>query len=134
MEKEKEELQERKGPGLSCREDPYGEEGHDHSQAVARVSAELPEDDILYDLADLFRIFADSNRIKILYALYESELCVGAIAQIAGMSQSAVSHRLRALKQSKLVKYRREGKTIYYSLADDHVVTILAQGMEHIEE
>lgn len=134
MEKEREELQEGKEPGVSRREDPYGEEGHDHSQAVARVSAELPEDDILYDLADLFRIFADSNRIKILYALYESELCVGAITQIAGMSQSAVSHQLRALKQSKLVKYRREGKTIYYSLADDHVVTILGQGMEHIEE
>ena len=111
-----------------------GEVGHDHTEAVKRVSSQLPEDDILYDLADLFRIFADSNRIKILYALYESELCVGAIAQIAGMSQSAVSHQLRALKQSKLVKYRREGKTIYYSLADDHVVTILAQGMEHIEE
>lgn len=113
---------------------PEGEEGHDHAEAVARVSASLPEDDILYDLADLFRIFADSNRIKILYALYESELCVGAITQVLGMTQSAVSHQLRALKQAQLVKYRREGKTIYYSLADDHVVTILAQGMEHIEE
>lgn len=111
-----------------------GEEGHDHAQAVAKVSAELPEDDILYDLADLFRIFADSTRIKILYALYESELCVGAITQILGITQSAVSHQLQALKQSKLVKYRREGKTIYYSLADDHVVTILGQGMEHIQE
>lgn len=111
-----------------------GEEGHDHAEAVKKVRSELPEDDILYDLADLFRIFADSTRIKILYALYESELCVGAITQLLGMTQSAVSHQLRALKQSKLVKYRREGKTIYYSLADDHVVTILAQGMEHIEE
>ena len=114
--------------------DELMEQNHDHSEAVARVSAELPEEDILYDLADLFRIFADSTRIKILYALYESELCVGAITQILGMTQSAVSHQLRALKQSKLVKYRREGKTIFYSLADDHVVTILAQGMEHIEE
>lgn len=111
-----------------------GDAGHDHTEAVRRVSAQLPEDDILYDLADLFRIFADSTRIKILYALYESELCVGAITQLLGMTQSAVSHQLRALKQSKLVKYRREGKTIFYSLADDHVVTILAQGMEHIEE
>lgn len=106
----------------------------DHAEVVKQVSAQLPDDDILYDLADLFRIFADSSRIKILYALYESELCVGAITQLLGMTQSAVSHQLRALKQSKLVKYRREGKTIYYSLADDHVVTILAQGMEHIEE
>ena len=128
MEKEREGLQEGKGPGRSCREDPYGEEGHDHSQAVARVSAELPEDDILYDLADLFRIFADSNRIKILYALFEAELCVCDISKLLGLTQSAVSHQLRALKQSKLVKYRREGKTIYYSLADDHVVTILGQG------
>ena len=110
------------------------EAAQDHTEAVRRVSAQLPEDDILYDLADLFRIFADSTRIKILYALYESELCVGAITQLLGMTQSAVSHQLRALKQSKLVKYRREGKTIFYSLADEHVVTILAQGMEHIEE
>ncbi len=111
-----------------------GEVGHDHEEAVRRVQADLPDDDILYDLADLFRIFADSTRIKILYALYESELCVGAIAQLLGMTQSAISHQLRALKQAKLVKFRREGKTVFYSLADDHVVTILAQGMEHIEE
>ncbi len=111
-----------------------GEKNHDHAAAVERVSAALPDDDVLYDLADLFRIFADSSRIKILYALYESELCVGAITQILGMTQSAVSHQLRTLKQAKLVKYRRDGKTVYYSLADDHVVTILAQGMEHIEE
>ncbi len=111
-----------------------GEAGHDHAEAVRRVNEELPDDDILYDLADLFRIFADSSRIKILYALYQSELCVGAITQLLGMTQSAVSHQLRTLKQAKLVKYRREGKTIFYSLADDHVVTILAQGMEHICE
>ncbi len=116
-------------------EKEFLEEGcHDHAAAVEKVSEELPDDDILYDLADLFRIFADSSRIKILYALYESELCVGAITQILGMTQSAVSHQLRTLKQAKLVKYRRDGKTIFYSLADDHVVTILAQGMEHIEE
>ena len=111
-----------------------GEKGHDHAAAVEKVRAALPDDGILYDLADLFRIFADSSRIKILYALYESELCVGAITQALGMTQSAVSHQLRALKGAKLVKYRREGKTVFYSLADDHVVTILAQGMEHIEE
>jgi len=111
-----------------------GEEGHDHAAAVAKVKEQLPDDDILYDLADLFRIFADSSRIKILYALYEAELCVGALTQALGMTQSAVSHQLRSLRQAKLVKYRREGKTVYYSLSDDHVVTILAQGMEHIEE
>ncbi len=111
-----------------------GERGHDHAAAVAKVQEALPDDGVLYDLADLFRIFADSSRIKILYALYESELCVGAITQALGMTQSAVSHQLRALRQAKLVKYRREGKTIFYSLADDHVVTILAQGMEHITE
>ncbi len=111
-----------------------GENGHDHAEAVARVRQELPDDDVLYDLADLFRIFADSSRVKILYALYQGELCVGAITQALGMTQSAVSHQLRALKAAKLVKFRREGKTIFYSLADDHVVTILAQGMEHIEE
>lgn len=116
------------------RELPEEEAGHDHAEAVRRVSAQLPGEDVLYDLADLFRIFADSTRIKILYALFESELCVGAITQLLGVTQSAVSHQLRALKQAKLVKYRREGKTVYYSLADNHVRTILGQGMEHIEE
>lgn len=107
---------------------------HVHDDIVRKVTAEMPGEEILYDLADLFRIFADSTRIKILYVLYESEMCVCDIAQLLGMTQSAISHQLRALKQSKLVKYRREGKTIFYSLADDHVVTILAQGMEHIRE
>ena len=107
---------------------------HIHEDIVEQVNQNMPDEETLYDLADLFRIFADSTRIKILYSLYEEELCVGAIAQLLGMTQSAISHQLRALKQAKLVKYRREGKTIFYSLADDHVVTILAQGMEHIEE
>ncbi|MCI8651030.1 MAG: helix-turn-helix transcriptional regulator [Oscillospiraceae bacterium] len=107
---------------------------HVHEDIVKRVEKALPDDETLYDLADLFRIFADSTRIKILYVLFESEMCVCDIAQLLGMTQSAISHQLRALKQSKLVKYRREGKTIFYSLADDHVVTILGQGMEHIEE
>ena len=101
---------------------------------VKKVTGEMPDDETLYDLADLFRIFADSTRIKILYVLFEAEMCVCDIAQLLGMTQSAISHQLRALKQAKLVKYRREGKTVFYSLADDHVVTILAQGMEHIEE
>ena len=85
-------------------------------------------------MADLFKVFGDTTRIKILYALFESELCVGDIAQILGMSQSAVSHQLRVLKDSKLIKFRREGKIIFYSLDDDHVRTIMAMGMEHVEE
>ncbi len=107
---------------------------HVHEDIVKKVTGALPGEEILYDLADLFRIFADSTRIKILYVLYESEMCVCDIAQLLDMTQSAISHQLRALKQSKLVKYRREGKTVFYSLADDHVVTILAQGMEHVTE
>ena len=94
----------------------------------------MPDEEILYDLAELFKIFGDSTRIKILYVLFESEMCVCDIAQLLGMTQSAISHQLRSLKQSKLVKYRREGKTVSYSLADGHVRTILDQGMEHISE
>lgn len=105
-----------------------------HPDAVERVRGMLPRDETLYDLAELFKIFGDSTRVKILYALLESELCVCDIAKLMDVSQSAVSHQLRVLKASKLVKFRREGKTIFYSLADDHVVSILSQGMEHIEE
>ena len=95
---------------------------------------QLPEDEVLYDLAELFKIFGDSTRVKILYALLESELCVCDLARLMDVTQSAVSHQLRVLKTSKLVKFRREGKTVYYSLADDHVIRILSQGMEHITE
>ena len=95
---------------------------------------EMPDDEVLYELADLFRVFGDSTRIKILYALFESELCVNDIAQVVGISQSAVSHQLRLLKTSKLVKFRREGKAMYYSLDDDHVRSMIALGMEHTEE
>ena len=105
-----------------------------NGDAVARVQEQLPADEVLYDLAELFRVFGDSTRIKILYALFESELCVGDIAQVLGMTQSSVSHQLRLLKSSKLVKFRREGKTVYYSLADDHVRSIIGQGMDHICE
>mgnify|MGYP001012213976 FL=1 len=98
------------------------------------VRDSIPEEEILYDLADLFKIFGDTTRIKILYALRESELCVCDIAQVLNMTQSAISHQLKILKQSKLVKYRREGKTIFYSLADSHVLTIIDQGMEHLAE
>ena len=101
---------------------------------VERLREDLPDDEVLYDLAELFRMFADSTRIKILYALFESELCVGDIAAALGMTQSAVSHQLRVLKANKLVKFRREGKTVFYSLDDDHVRSIIALGMEHVEE
>lgn len=107
---------------------------HAHEDVIAKVNEKMPDDETLYDLADLFRIFADSTRIKILYVLFESEMCVYDIAQLLNMTQSAISHQLRTLKQSKLVKYRREGKTILYSLADGHVRTIIDQGMEHIGE
>ena len=96
---------------------------------IRRLQDDLPNDEVLYDLAELFRVFGDSTRIKILYALFESELCVNDIAQVVGISQSAVSHQLRLLKTSKLVKFRREGKAMYYSLDDDHVRSMIALGM-----
>ena len=105
-----------------------------HEDAVEQVRSQLPQDEVLYDLAELFKIFGDSTRVKILYALLEAELCVCDIAKLMDVSQSAVSHQLRVLKGSKLVKFRREGKTLYYSLADEHVFRILSQGMEHILE
>ena len=94
----------------------------------------MPEEELLYDLADLFKVFADTTRVKILYALMERDLCVAHIAQAVGASQSAVSHQLRVLKQAHLVRFSRDGKNVIYSLADDHVFTILSQGMNHICE
>ena len=105
-----------------------------HPDVVERVLEKQPQDEYLYDLAELFKVFGDTTRIKILYALFESELCVGDIASILSLSQSAVSHQLRILKDSKLVKFRRDGKIIFYSLDDEHVRNILAMGMEHVEE
>ena len=107
---------------------------HDHEAILRKVRQELPGDELLCDLADLFKIFGDTTRIKILYALLESEMCVCAIADLLGMTQSAISHQLRILKDADLVGRRREGKTIYYSLSDDHVRTIVAQGFEHLME
>lgn len=107
---------------------------HAHEDIVNAVNAQMPDEEILYDLAELFKVFGDSTRIKILYVLFESEMCVCDIAQLLNMNQSAISHQLRVLKQSKLVKYRRDGKTVFYSLADGHVRTILGQGMEHVAE
>ena len=107
---------------------------HLHEKVIEQVQEEMPEEEILYDLAELFKVFGDSTRIKILYVLFQSAMCVCDIAQLLNMSQSAISHQLRVLKQAQLVKYRREGKTVFYSLADAHVNTILNQGLEHIEE
>ena len=107
---------------------------HDHEAILRKVRQELPTDELLCDLADLFKIFGDTTRIKILYALLESEMCVCAIADLLGMTQSAISHQLRILKDADLVSKRREGKTIYYFLSDDHVRTIVAQGFEHLIE
>ena len=95
---------------------------------------DLPDEELLNDLADLFKVFSDTTRIKILYALMSRELCVADIAEATSTSQSAVSHQLRTLKQSHLVKFRRDGRNILYSLADDHVYTMLNQGMSHICE
>lgn len=101
---------------------------------VKKVLMQQPDDEILYDLAELFKVFGDSTRIKILYVLFETELCVYDIARLLNLTQSSVSHQLRILKNSKLVKFRREGKSIFYSLDDEHVRKILSMGMEHVEE
>ena len=107
---------------------------HHHDELVERVVHEMPPEEDLYDLADFFKVFADTTRIKILYVLLQSEMCVYDIATLLNMTQSAISHQLKILKQSKLVKSRREGKSIFYSLADDHVRGIINLGMEHVEE
>ena len=98
------------------------------------VRETMPEETELYDLAELFKVFGDSTRIRILFVLFEAEVCVCDLASALNMTQSAISHQLRILKQNKLVKSRREGKSVFYSLADDHVRTIINQGREHIEE
>ncbi len=103
-------------------------------EAVKRVESNMPDDEILYELAELYKIFGDSTRIKILYALFESELCVCDIAKLLKLTVSAVSHQLRTLNRTRLVRYRREGKNVIYSLNDDHVRTIINQGINHIEE
>ena len=104
------------------------------NENMNRITDAMPPEEELYELAELFKVFGDSTRIKILYVLFESEMCVSDMAECLNMTQSAISHQLRVLKQNSLVKYRREGKTIIYSLADDHVRTIIDQGMEHITE
>ena len=105
-----------------------------HRAVVEAVRGKMPGDELLLDLADCFKLFSDSTRLKILYALMEAEMCVCDISVLLGMTKSSVSHQLRVLKQSNLVKYRKAGRVIYYSLADDHVRTICRMGMEHVLE
>jgi len=105
-----------------------------HPDIVKAVTEKLPDEELLYDVAELFKVFGDSTRVRIICALFESEMCVCDIAGVLNMTQSAISHQLRVLKQARLVKYRREGKTVFYSLADDHIQTIFNQAFEHIME
>lgn len=105
-----------------------------HEELLKIVNEKMPAEEELYDLAELFKIFGDSTRIRILFVLFEAEVCVCDLAEALHMTQSAVSHQLKILKQNKLVKSRREGKSVFYSLADGHVRTIIDQGREHIEE
>ena len=107
---------------------------HNHEHIVKKVREGLPKDALLSDLADLFKLFGDTTRMKILFALFESELCVCAIAELIGMEQSAVSHQLKKLKAADLVTSRREGKTIIYALADDHVRGLVELGFAHLVE
>ena len=107
---------------------------HVHQEIVDSVEKALPDEQQLLDLSEFFKVFGDSTRIKILYVLSQSEMGVCDIATLLQMGQSAISHQLRVLKQMRLVKFRRDGKTVFYSLSDDHIQTILAQGMEHISE
>ena len=107
---------------------------HDHVDLLKKVRGELPRDELLADLADLFKLFGDTTRMKILFSLFEADLCVCAISELLGMEQSAISHQLKKLKQANLVASRREGKTIIYRLGDDHVRNLVAVGFEHLVE
>ena len=105
-----------------------------HQEKVSEITAKMPEEDELYDLAELFKVFGDSTRMRILFALFEADICVCDLAQALGMTQSAVSHQLRILRQARLVSSRREGKQVIYFLTDEHVRTIIDKGREHIAE
>ena len=126
----------KKGTGerMEERKDEICEGCEVHEDLLKIVNETLPEETELYDLAELFKVFGDSTRIRILFVLFEAEVCVCDLAKVLNMTQSAISHQLRILKQNKLVKNRREGKSIFYSLADDHVRTIISMGREHILE
>ncbi len=105
-----------------------------HEDVVNKVREHMPQEETLYDLADIFKVLGDSTRVKILSALFQAEMCVCDIAALLGMTQSAISHQLRVLKQARLVKYRKDGKVVYYSLEDEHVKSIFDQGLVHIAE
>ena len=105
-----------------------------HQDKVNKIKKEMPHEEVLYDLAEVFKVFGDSTRIKIIYSLFKHDMCVCDIAALVGTTSSAISHQLRVLKQAKLVKYRKEGKVVYYSLDDEHVKSIFAEGLKHIEE
>ncbi|MGG7079274.1 ArsR/SmtB family transcription factor [Clostridium sardiniense] len=105
-----------------------------HQDRVDYAKGRLPEEETLYDLAELFKVFGDTTRIKIICALYESEMCVCDIAALLNMTQSAVSHQLRTLKNARLVKFRRQGKVVYYSLDDEHIMRIFNEGLNHVNE
>ena len=105
-----------------------------HPGAVSLARAKMPDEDAVYEVAELFKVFGDTTRMKILYVLFEQELCVSDMAEVLGISQSAISHQLRLIKSARLIKSRREGKTVFYSLADDHVTTIIGMAKEHLEE
>ena len=116
-------------PGVECCEVPAV-----HNDLVSEVRAKLPEENSMQDLAELFKIFGDTTRIRILFVLFESEMCVCDMAETLNMTQSAISHQLRLLKSNGLIRARRHGKSVFYSLADDHVSTIIQQGWDHIME
>lgn len=105
-----------------------------HEDLIIEAKNSMPEEEMLYDLAELFKVFGDTTRIKILYALFSSEMCVCDIADLLGMTHSAISHQLRVLKQARLVKFRKEGKTVFYSLDDNHINQIFDCGLCHIKE
>ena len=105
-----------------------------HEDVINKTKNDMPQEEMLYDLAELFKVFGDTTRIKILYALFSNEMCVCDIAKLLNMTQSAISHQLRVLKQARLVKFRKEGKTVYYSLDDIHVSQIFDCGLHHIKE
>lgn len=105
-----------------------------HQETIDKVAKAMPEEELLYDLAELFKVFGDSTRVKILSALFESEMCVCDLSVALSMTQSAISHQLRVLKQANLVKFRREGKVVYYSLSDSHIKSIFDQGLLHVQE
>lgn len=107
---------------------------HVHEELIHKMNTQMPKEDVLFELSELFRVFADSTRIRMLYVLLEGEMCVCDIAQVLGMTVSAISHQLRVLKQARLVRCRRDGKTVFYSLADDHVRLMIDQALEHVNE